>query len=178
VKKLSLAELGRVDVKTFKGLNKLSLVVLLDNIRSGHNVGAVFRSSDAFLIEKIILCGITPVPPHREINKSAIGSTASVDWVYEADAKEVVLNYKERGYEIVGIEQTDESVILQNYSVDSSKKYLIIMGNEVGGISDDLLPLLDVAIEIPQYGTKHSLNVSVCAGVVLWEFFRGMHRIH
>ncbi len=178
MKKLSLAELGRVDVKTFKGLNKLSLVVLLDNIRSGHNVGAVFRSSDAFLIEKIILCGITPVPPHREINKSAIGSTASVDWVYEADAKEVVLNYKERGYEIVGIEQTDESVILQNYSVDSSKKYLIIMGNEVGGISDDLLPLLDVAIEIPQYGTKHSLNVSVCAGVVLWEFFRGMHRIH
>ncbi len=172
MKKLSLEDLGRVDIPTFKALDKRPVAVLLDNIRSGHNVGAVFRSADAFLIEKIILTGITPVPPHREISKSAIGATNSVEWNYERDVLKAVLLYKEAGYRIIGVEQTDQSIPLQEFPITGEVPSLLIFGNEVGGITQSILPLLDIAIEIPQYGTKHSLNISVCAGIVLWHFTR------
>lgn len=172
VKKLKLEELHRVDVATFKNMEKIPVVVVLDNIRSMHNVGAVFRSSDAFIIEKIVLCGITPCPPHREINKSAIGATESVDWEYENNIDEALQKLKNKGYKTLGIEQTTASTLLQDYPVTSTEKYALVFGNEVGGLSEQALPLCDVFLEIPQRGTKHSLNISVCTGIVLWHFFK------
>ncbi len=172
MKKLSLEALGRVDVATFKKLPKKPIVVLLDNIRSGHNVGAVFRTSDAFLIESIVLTGITPIPPHREINKTAIGATDTVSWTYEKDILLAITAYKNLGYRIIGVEQTNKSVPLEMIVAPPDQKIALVFGNEVGGISECVLPHLDQAVEIPQYGTKHSLNISVCAGIVLWHFSR------
>lgn len=170
--KLKLEELGRVDVETFKSIDKIPVVVVLDNIRSMHNVGAVFRTADAFIIEKIILCGITPQPPHREIHKAALGATESVDWQYYESIKEAVLDLKTLKYEVLGIEQTNDSVLIGDYSIDSSKKYALVLGNEVDGVSDEILKDCDTFLELPQHGTKHSLNVSVCGGIVMWEFFK------
>ena len=172
--KLKLEELGRIDVETFKQTEKIPLVVVLDNVRSMHNVGAVFRTGDAFLIEKIILCGITPKPPHREIHKAALGATESVDWTYYESVKEAVLDLKSLKYEVVGIEQTTDSISITDYEIDAEKKYAIVLGNEVDGISDEILSSCDTFLEIPQLGTKHSLNVSVCGGIVIWEFFKGL----
>ena len=171
-KKLKLEDLNRIDVQTFKESEKTPLVVVLDNIRSMHNVGASFRTSDAFLIEKIILCGITPQPPHREIHKAALGATESVEWQYYESSLEAVLDLKTLKYEVLGIEQTSDSVCISEYIIDPTKKYAIILGNEVDGLSEELLPHCDHFLEIPQLGTKHSLNVSVCAGIVMWEFFK------
>ncbi len=169
MRKLSLQELGRVDVETYKTLPKSPVVVILDNIRSAHNVGSFFRTCDAFRIEHLYLCGITAQPPHREITKTAIGATSSVDWTYAQDIAEVVKDMKTQDYEIIGVEQTSSSISLSEMPIDATKKYTLIFGNEVQGLSDSVLSLLDQAVEIPQYGTKHSLNVAVCGGIVMWD---------
>lgn len=173
-KKLKLEELGRIDVETFKQTEKIPLVVVLDNVRSMHNVGAVFRTADAFIVEKIVLCGITPQPPHREIHKAALGATESVDWIYEKNISEALQNLKNENYKIIGIEQTSTSEIMTDYAINKGEKYALVLGNEVDGLSDETLPLYDSFLEIPQLGTKHSLNVSVCGGIVMWEFFKNL----
>ena len=173
-KKLKLEELGRIDVETFKQTEKIPLVVVLDNVRSMHNVGAVFRTADAFIVEKIILCGITPQPPHREIHKAALGATESVDWIYEKNISEALQNLKNENYKVIGIEQTSTSEIMTDYAINKEEKYALVLGNEVDGLSDEALPLYDTFLEIPQLGTKHSLNVSVCGGIVMWEFFKNL----
>lgn len=174
VQKLKLEELNRIDVETFKTVEKIPLVVVLDNIRSMHNVGATFRTADAFLIQEIILCGITPKPPHREIHKAALGATESVDWSYESNINTAIADLKSRAFEVVGIEQTTGSRMITDFTIDKTKKYAVILGNEVEGISDEALPDIDSFIEIPQLGTKHSLNVSVCGGIVMWEFAKAL----
>ncbi|MBO4234472.1 TrmH family RNA methyltransferase [Riemerella anatipestifer] len=171
-KKLKLEELGRIDIETFKKTSKTPLVVVLDNIRSMHNVGALFRTADAFLIEKLVLCGITPQPPHREIHKAALGATESVDWVYQKDISEAIKELKTQGYNIIGVEQTTDSISLSDFEINPNQKYALVLGNEVEGLSDEALSLYDSFIEIPQLGTKHSLNVSVCGGIVIWSFFK------
>lgn len=173
MKKLKLEALGRVTPETFKTMKKLPIVLVADDIRSGLNVGAFFRSSDAFGIEKIILCGLSPAPPHKEINKSAIGATLSMDWAYEKDIATALKDLKDKNYTIIGIEQTNESIALSDFT-NIPDKLAIVMGNEVDGISDVALDLLDMAIDIPQYGTKHSLNVAVCAGVCLYDISNKM----
>ncbi|WP_374442124.1 RNA methyltransferase [Epilithonimonas sp.] len=169
-KKLKLEELGRIDVETFKRTAKIPLVVVLDNVRSMHNVGAIFRTADAFLVEKIVLCGITPQPPHREIHKAALGATESVDWIFEENINTAIDNLKKENFRIIGIEQTSTSQLISDFEIDPDKKYALILGNEVDGISDEALSNIDTFLEIPQLGTKHSLNVSVCGGIVIWEF--------
>ncbi len=171
-KKLKLEELGRIDVETFKQTEKIPLIVVLDNVRSMHNVGAVFRTADAFIIEKIVLCGITPVPPHREIHKAALGATESVDWIFEKEISTALQNLKKEGVEIIGIEQTTNSQNIDDFSIQKNKKYALVLGNEVEGLSDETFKSYDAFLEIPQLGTKHSLNVSVCAGIAMWEFFK------
>lgn len=173
-KKLKLEELGRIDVETYKEVEKIPLVVVLDNVRSMHNVGAVFRTADAFVIKKIVLCGITPQPPHREIHKAALGATESVDWVYEKEISDALNHLKTDGFEIIGIEQTTDSVMIADFEISKDQKYALVLGNEVDGLSDDAFPLYDTFLEIPQLGTKHSLNVSVCGGIVMWEFFKNL----
>ena len=173
-KKLKLEELGRIDVETFKTTEKIPVTVVLDNVRSMHNVGAVFRTADAFLIEKIILCGITPKPPHREIHKAALGATESVDWQYYDSVLEAVLDLKTLKYEVLGIEQTSDSQNIIDFKINREKKYAMVFGNEVEGVSDEILKHCDGFLEVPQLGTKHSLNVSVCAGIVMWEFFKNL----
>ncbi|AQW90443.1 TrmH family RNA methyltransferase [Elizabethkingia anophelis] len=174
VEKLKLEELGRVDIETFKQSEKIPVIVLLDGIRSMNNVGAVFRTADAFIIEKVVLCGITPQPPHREIHKAALGATESVDWYYENKVTDALQKLKSEGYKILAIEQTTGSIALNEQVISKDEKYVVIMGNEVDGVSDEALALCDGFIEIPQLGTKHSLNVSVCAGIIMWEFFKNL----
>lgn len=171
-KKLKLEELGRIDIETFKQVEKISLVIILDNVRSMHNVGAIFRTADAFLVEKIVLCGITPQPPHREIHKVALGATESVDWEYSENITEIIKSLKKEQYKIIAIEQTTDSQEITKFTIDGNQKYALILGNEVEGVSEEALPLCDSFLEIPQLGTKHSLNVSVCGGIVMWEFFK------
>ncbi len=166
MRKLKLEELGRPSLAAFRRSPKRPIVLLLDNIRSGLNVGSIFRTADAFAIDQIILCGITAQPPHREVLKSAIGATESVVWDYRPSAADAILNLKEEGYKIWGVEQTDQSKPLHTLRWGEIP-CVLVFGNEVHGLSDDTLPLLDQAIEIPQFGSKHSLNVAVCAGIVL-----------
>lgn len=168
MRKLKLEELGRISVEEYHTIPKIPVVVVLDNIRSAVNVGSVFRTADAFAIEKIIICGISATPPNREIFKTAIGATESVFWEYIEDVSEAVSFLKSEGYTLAGVEQTDHSVKLGS-GLPETRKIAVVFGNEVDGISDEILHKLDLCIEIPQYGTKHSLNVSVCAGIVLWE---------
>lgn len=170
MRKLKLEELGRVGIEDFKSIDKIPIVVVLDNIRSAMNVGSFFRTSDAFKIEKLILCGITATPPHKEILKTAIGASSSVEWTHISEAEVALGELRKLNYQIIGVEQTDVSQDMSSYVVDTSKKYALVFGNEVKGISDPALPFLDTAIEIPQFGTKHSLNVSVCGGIVMWHF--------
>ncbi|MEL6537122.1 MAG: RNA methyltransferase [Bacteroidota bacterium] len=174
MKKLSTSELNRISVDDFKSTDKIPLVVVLDNIRSMHNVGAAFRTGDAFAIEKIYLCGITAKPPHRDIQKTALGAQDSVAWEYTATTSEALEQLKAEDFTICIIEQTDQSVLLNDFQFESGKKYAVVFGNEAFGVEDAVLPLADVALEIPQFGTKHSLNVSVCLGVVLWEAVKGL----
>ena len=171
MKKLKNSELGRISVNEFKNSSKTPLVVILDNIRSAHNVGSIFRTCDAFLIDEIILCGITAIPPNKEIRKTALGSTESVDWKYSDSIVEVIQNLKKENYHIIAIEQADTSVKLENFKTDNDKKYAVIFGNEIRGIDQKIMNLSDDVIEIPQFGTKHSLNVSVSAGIIIWEIF-------
>ena len=173
-KKLKLEELGRIDIETFKQTQKIPLVMVLDNVRSMHNVGAVFRTADAFIVNKIVICGITPQPPHREIHKAALGATESVDWIYEKNISEALQNLKNENYKIIGIEQTSTSEIMTDFVINKEEKYALVLGSEVDGLSDEALPMYDTFLEIPQLGTKHSLNVSVCGGIVMWEFFKNL----
>lgn len=169
MRKLKLEELGRISTTEFKAAEKIDIIVLLDNIRSGLNVGSIFRTSDAFRIKKIILSGITAQPPHREVLKTAIGATDSVDWEYINNPIDAIQKLKQENWQVFAIEQTDNSISLEDFIPKKNEKYLLIFGNEVGGVSDELLSLVDAAIEIPQYGTKHSLNVAVCYGITIWD---------
>jgi tRNA G18 (ribose-2'-O)-methylase SpoU len=214
LRKKNLPELNRLTIEEFKATPKIPLVVVLDNIRSQHNVGAVFRTSDAFLVEKIYLCGITATPPNREIHKAALGATESVNWEYFEKTIDAINHLKNQNFSIFALEQTQNSISLLDFSTDGSfrlrsttetrrlsgsetrrlsgveasvqktagadlqsvPKFAIILGNEVDGISEDVLPLIDGALEIPQFGTKHSLNVSVSAGIAIWELFKIMNK--
>ncbi len=171
MRKLRNHELNRIDVAQFKRTNKIPIVIVLDNIRSLHNIGSVFRTSDAFLIQAIYLCGITACPPHKEIHKTALGATESVDWQYFSNAIDALNLLKKEGYKIVAIEQAEGSVSLQNFKVENEEKYALIFGNEVKGVQQELVDFSDNCVEIPQYGTKHSLNISVSVGVVVWDLF-------
>lgn len=172
MKKLKLEELGRVSVAEFKSAKKIPVCLLLDNVRSLHNVGSAFRTADAFSIEKLVLTGITGTPPHREIEKTALGATTSVSWTHHESAAQAVEMLKSEGWKIVIVEQTDESIALQTFTANSNDKLCLVFGNEVNGVSDEVIALADVAVEIPQSGTKHSLNISVCVGIVVWEIYR------
>lgn len=172
MRKLKNSELGRLKVDAFKKTDKIPLIVILDNIRSLNNIGSVFRTCDAFMIEKIYLCGITAKPPHKEIHKTALGATESVDWEYVEDTMELVERLKGDSVKIASIEQVEKSTMLQNFSVKKNQKYAIIMGNEVKGVQQEVVSNSDYCIEIPQYGTKHSLNISVSCGIVLWDLFK------
>lgn len=165
-------ELGRLDAEQYRQADKLPVCLLLDNVRSLHNVGSGFRTADAFRLEQIILTGITGTPPHREIQKTALGATESVPWHYEADPVVAARKLLANGYELLVVEQTTASVPLHRIQALGSKRYCLVFGNEVNGVSEDLLELAHGAIEVPQAGTKHSLNVSVCLGIVAWEFFK------
>ncbi len=165
-------ELDRVSIEDFKQQEKLPVIVLLDNVRSLHNVGSVFRTSDGFAIEQVILCGITGRPPHRDIEKTALGATQSVDWVYVEDTKAAIEQKQKKGYTIIAIEQASGSTYLHQFQPLADEKYVLIFGNEVNGVSDEVMPLVDACIEIPQFGTKHSFNVVISAGIVLWDFYR------
>lgn len=171
MRKLLNSELGRKSLEEFRKAVKFPVIIVLDNIRSHHNVGSVFRTADAFLIEKICLCGITPVPPHRDIRKTALGATDSVEWSYHRKTTEAIKDLKEKGYKIFGVEQVVGSVRLQDFKIEGGEKYALVFGHEVKGIEQEVLDICDMCIEIPQFGTKHSFNVSVCAGIVLWEIF-------
>src|SRR5688572_5302462 len=172
MRKLKLEELGRISIDQFKVVDKLPVCIVLDNIRSLHNVGSAFRTADAFRIEKIFLTGITGTPPHREIQKTALGATESVPWEYAENPASVVAQLKNDGYTIVIIEQTTESIPLQKFTLKPHDKYCLVFGNEVNGVSESVIELGNMALEIPQEGTKHSLNISVCLGIVVWEIFR------
>jgi len=172
MKKLTNDELNRIGIDEFKTTSKSPFVVVLDNIRSLNNVGSVFRSSDAFLIESIYLCGITAQPPHKDIHKTALGATDSVDWKYFETTQEAIEELKNKGYLIVSIEQAEGSVSLQDFKVEKGRKYALVMGHEVKGVAQNIIDSSDYVIEIPQYGTKHSFNISVTTGIVLWELFR------
>lgn len=173
MRKLKNNELGRISVDEFKLTPKTPIIVVLDNIRSLNNIGSVFRTSDAFLLEKIYLCGITAQPPHRDIHKTALGATESVDWEYMEDTLECVTKLQAEGFYCLAIEQANNSVMLNDFDQSSYSKIAVVFGNEVKGVQQSVIDKCDNCIEIPQLGTKHSLNISVSAGVVLWELFRG-----
>lgn len=164
-----MPELGRLAADDYRELEKLPVAVVLDEVRSGLNVGSVFRSSDAFLVEKILLCGITAQPPHREILKTALGSTESVQWEYVAQTTEAISALKQQGYTVLAVEQIHGSTLLDVFEPTPGARYALVFGNEVDGVSEAALSLCDGALEIPQFGTKHSLNIAVAAGIVLWE---------
>lgn len=168
VKKIT--ELNRLSVEEFKSEPKIPLIIVLDNVRSLNNIGSVFRTSDAFLVEAVYLCGITATPPNVEIHKTALGAENSVAWAYYSDTDPAVEELKKNGYTLCAVEQAQNSIMLDELQLDSAKKYAVVLGNEVKGVQQDVVSRCDCCVEIPQYGTKHSLNVSVAAGMVIWEF--------
>lgn len=172
MRKLTVEELCRMDVEEFKQSEKLPLVVVLDNVRSLHNVGSVFRTADAFRLQGVCLCGITACPPSPEIHKTALGAEDSVDWWYAEDTLEVVRELQAKGYEVLAVEQVEGSYRLGAFKPEKGKHYALVMGNEVKGVRQDVVDAAAGALEIPQYGTKHSLNVSVSAGIVIWDLVR------
>lgn len=172
MRKLKITELNRISIEEFKEADKLPLVVVLDDIRSLHNIGSVFRTADAFRIECIYLCGITATPPHPEMHKTALGAEFTVDWKYVNNAVETVDNLRSEGYVVYSVEQAEGSIMLDELTLDRSKKYAVVMGNEVKGVQQEVIDHSDGCIEIPQYGTKHSLDVSVTAGIVIWDLFK------
>lgn len=176
MRKLLNRELGRKSLEQFREIQKSPFVIILDNVRSQANVGSVFRTADAFLVEKICLCGITATPPHREIRKTALGATESVNWSYYLSTMEAVTELKEKGYKLIGIEQAEGSVELQNMVIDSEDKYALVFGHEVNGVDQEVLNSCDLCIEIPQFGTKHSFNIAVSAGIVMWELNKGIRQ--
>lgn len=170
-RKLKITEMNRLSVEEFKQSRKLPLVVVLDNVRSLHNIGSVFRTADAFRLERIVLCGITATPPHPEMHKTALGAEYTVDWKYVENTVEAVNNLHEEGYIVFSIEQAEGSTMLNELQLEPGRKYAVVMGNEVKGVQQEVIDHSDGCIEIPQYGTKHSLNVSVTAGIVIWDLF-------
>ena len=169
LRKLKVTEMNRLTVEEFKQVEKLPLAVVLDEVRSLHNIGAVFRTSDAFLVERIYLCGITATPPHPEMHKTALGAELTVDWSYYKDTLEAVEALHRQGYTVLAVEQCQGSTLLNEVRLEAGRKYAIVMGNEVKGVKQEVVDACDGCLEIPQFGTKHSLNVSVTAGIVLWE---------
>ena len=170
MKKKLVTEMGRICREEFVDADKLPLTVVVDNVRSLHNVGSIFRTSDAFRVERILLCGITATPPHAEIHKTALGAEDVVEWIYEKETMDAVEQLHSDGYKVYAIEQVEESIALQDFLVKEGEKYAVILGNEVKGVQQQVVDACDGSIEIPQFGTKHSLNVSVTAGMVIWEF--------
>lgn len=173
-RKLSVLEMNRLSCSEFKAAEKIPLVIVLDNVRSLNNIGSVFRSSDAFRVEKIYLCGITATPPDAEIHKTALGAENSVDWVYMEETGRAVELLKGEGFSVYAAEQTEGSIMLDGFNVDRNTRYAIVLGNEVKGVGQEVVDLCDGSVEIPQFGTKHSLNVSVAAGILIWHFFCGL----
>ncbi len=171
MRKLRNNELGRISVDEFKETQKTPIIVVLDNIRSLNNVGSVFRTSDAFLIEKIYLCGITATPPNKEIHKTALGATESVDWEYREDTLSLIKELQEQDVKVASIEQADKSIMLNSFAPEPKKRLAVVFGNEVKGVQQEVVSASDYCLEIPQLGTKHSLNISVSCGVVLWDLF-------
>ncbi len=171
MRKLKNSELNRLSVEDFKTSKKTPLIVVLDNIRSLNNIGSVFRTCDAFLIKKIYLCGITAKPPHKDIHKTALGSTDSVDWEYVEDTLAIIKKLKDSGIKVISIEQAENSTMLNNFTPKQQTTYAVVFGNEVKGVAQDVVDTSDIVIEIPQFGTKHSLNISVSVGVVIWDLF-------
>lgn len=174
MRKLKNDELGRIDIAGFKEQNKLPIIVVLDNVRSMHNIGSIFRTSDGFSVEGIYLCGITAQPPHREMEKTALGATRSVDWKYFKTTIDAVQSLREDNYTIIAIEQAEGSLMLNTFIPRPGSKYALIFGNEVDGVSEEVMEMIDQCVEIPQFGTKHSFNVVISAGIVLWDLFAKM----
>lgn len=172
MRKLTVEDMHRIDVATFKQAQKLPLIMVLDNVRSLHNVGSVLRTADAFRIEAVYMCGITATPPSAEIHKTALGAEDSVAWQYFEDTLQAVEKLKTEGYTVLAVEQVEGSLKLGDFAFESQKKYALVMGNEVKGVRQDVVDACHQALEIPQYGTKHSMNVSVTAGIVMWEVER------
>lgn len=172
LKKIESKELGRKSIEEYKETAKMPIVVVLDNVRSANNVGSIFRTSDAFLVEHVYLCGITCTPPNKEIQKTALGAQLSVSWSYAQSTEEQVFVLKQQGYKIIAVEQAQGSIMLQNFALQAHEKIALVMGNEVFGVSNEVMALCDACIEIPQFGTKHSFNVAVTFGMVLWEVCR------
>jgi len=175
MRKLKNSELGRLNIDEFKAEAKIPLIIILDNIRSLNNIGSVFRTSDAFLVKKIFLCGITAKPPHKEIHKTALGATESVDWEYVENIYDLINKLQKENVKIASIEQAENSILLHNFEVLPNQKYAVIFGNEVKGVQQDVVNHSDICVEIPQFGTKHSLNISVSVGVVLWDLFNKLN---
>ncbi len=172
MRKRSMDELGRLDAETFKKTEKTRLALVLDNVRSGLNVGSAFRTADAFALEHLYLCGITARPPHREILKTALGSTDTVDWSYYEVTGDLVQELRRQGFAVYAVEQAEGSIPLQAFRPPVDRSLALIFGNEVHGVEEEVMTVVDGAIEVPQFGTKHSLNISVCVGIVVWEVFR------
>ena len=175
MRKLKNIELKRKNIQEFKNAEKTRLIIILDNVRSLNNIGSVFRTCDAFLIETIYLCGITASPPHKDIHKTALGSTESVDWEYFKNISELLIELKKDNVHIWSVEQADKSKKLTNFNIDKDLKHALIFGNEVKGVSEEAINLSNEVIEIPQFGTKHSLNISVCSGILIWEFYKKLN---
>lgn len=176
MKKKSMMELHRISCEEFKAVDKIPLVVVLDDVRSLNNIGSVFRTADAFVVERIYLCGITATPPHPDIHKTALGAEDSVDWTYCDDVCHAIEELRSKGYKICSIEQVQGSISLPQFVVKTGEKYAVILGNEVKGVKQEAVDMSDCCIEIPQCGTKHSLNVSITAGIIMWDFFKSMHK--
>jgi tRNA G18 (ribose-2'-O)-methylase SpoU len=174
MRKLENSELDRKSIEDFKQSEKTPIIIILDDIRSLHNIGSVFRTADAFLIEKIYLCGITATPPNKEIHKTALGATETVAWEHNTNVLEVIQNLKDEKVTVLAIEQVESAIFLQDFTIEKNKKYALVFGNEVFGVSQEAVELCDCCIEIPQLGTKHSLNISVSAGIVVWDLFKKM----
>jgi tRNA G18 (ribose-2'-O)-methylase SpoU len=174
MRKLENSELNRMSINDFKDASKTPLIVVLDDIRSLNNIGSVFRTSDAFLIEKIFLCGITATPPNKEIHKTALGATETVAWEHYENVIEVIEQLKSEGVKVFAIEQVESAIFLQDFEIEKNKKYAVVFGNEVFGVSQKAVEICNGTIEIPQLGTKHSLNIAVSAGIVIWDFFKKM----
>lgn len=172
MKKKSMLDLHRINCEEFKSVPKIPLVVILDDVRSLNNIGSIFRTADAFVIESIYLCGITACPPSVEIHKTALGAEDSVEWHYYEDVCESIKELKNKGYKICAIEQVENSISLEKFIINKDEKYAVILGNEVKGVQQKVVDMSDCCIELPQYGTKHSLNVSITAGIVMWEFLK------
>jgi 23S rRNA (guanosine2251-2'-O)-methyltransferase len=176
MRKLKNEELNRISKDEFKSVSKTPVTLILDNVRSMNNVGSIFRTADAFLLEGIYLCGITSQPPHREIEKTALGATSTVAWKYFKNISEAILELKKQDYIIVSVEQTDSSISLSKFFPLKEKKYAFIFGHEMNGISEEAIQMSDLALEVPQYGTKHSLNIAVCAGIVIWDIYSKLQK--